>query len=658
MEKWVLFIDNDRDFLDTRSEFLKRDNYKVLTASSFEQAEAILQTQPVHLIITDLRLRNDNDAQDISGLTLARLPAYRVIPKIILTRYPSFKYVREALGRAVDDLPPAVDFLDKKEGPHEMLKVVKIAFDHHVKVNFDLKIYWRTQHSLCLVTRLLEPDVETTQILEREKELDNLFRSLFYDSRQIVVTQLFARQKGSVTLTICAFSDDEVESHVLVNCAPKPYSRQESGNYKKIFGRSANDRLEKVKEVESIHFGAIAFKPRGGELEEMKVLAQFYKENSVERIITSLNHLFEASLPPLHSRGMRLDEPGPLNEFFAKWLDLDLVNLTAALDGRIKSLCSRALALGLTIDDSPYNLVLRRTNGSSVLYPNPLLHLLTPRVLNPATYCGLTYGRVDGQGVLVDRAGQTWLIDYGQVNQGPLLRDFVTLETVIKFELLNIPSVEVRLEIEQRLARVSHLSEQVETEDLEPEAQKAIKVITFIRQKAAAWPGVNLDAYIAGLLFCTAGWLAGYEPQSLYTRHELLPYIQALLSLAILCHKLTPRPPKDLPSQAWRSIWLDQANQEVWVEGKKIELAPAEYELLLILYSKPNDLRTRQDIIQELYKMDYGSETEDTLNTRMTRLRKKIEPNPKYPKYIETIRGRGYKLVIAGDDSSPVEAGK
>lgn len=44
--------------------------------------------------------------------------------------------------------------------------------------------------------------------------------------------------------------------------------------------------------------------------------------------------------------------------------------------------------------------------------------------------------------------------------------------------------------------------------------------------------------------------------------------------------------------------------------------------------------------------MDYGSETEDTLNTRMTGLGKKIEPNPRYPKYIETIRGRGYKLQL------------
>ena len=71
------------------------------------EARNILEQGGIDLAIVDLRLLNDGDEKDISGLTLARETA-RSVPKIILTRFATVEAVREALGPQLEGLPPAV----------------------------------------------------------------------------------------------------------------------------------------------------------------------------------------------------------------------------------------------------------------------------------------------------------------------------------------------------------------------------------------------------------------------------------------------------------------------------------------------------------------------------------------------------------------------
>src|SRR5271157_6051781 len=98
MAKKILLVDNDTDFLDTRAEKLSDEGYVVFKAASIEQAEQILEDAWVHVAIVDIRMRDESDGKDTSGLSLAKKEAYHSIPKIILTKYPSYDYVKEALG--------------------------------------------------------------------------------------------------------------------------------------------------------------------------------------------------------------------------------------------------------------------------------------------------------------------------------------------------------------------------------------------------------------------------------------------------------------------------------------------------------------------------------------------------------------------------------
>lgn len=111
----LLVADNDEDFLRVSSEFLEEEGYKVLTAADPIQARQMLEHDKIDLAVLDLRLVNDSDKKDLSGLELARDVA-PAVPKIILTSFSTEGIARQTLRPALDGLPPAVDLLPKQEG--------------------------------------------------------------------------------------------------------------------------------------------------------------------------------------------------------------------------------------------------------------------------------------------------------------------------------------------------------------------------------------------------------------------------------------------------------------------------------------------------------------------------------------------------------------
>ncbi|MBM4256656.1 MAG: hypothetical protein FJ147_12265 [Deltaproteobacteria bacterium] len=99
----------------------------------------------VDLLITDIRLENDDDEKDVSGLTLAK--AFPLsIPKIILTGFPSVNLVREAFRDSA-----AVDFVAKSEGDEELLKAIHSSLLRNVFV-----VHGHDEGTLQTITGFLE----------------------------------------------------------------------------------------------------------------------------------------------------------------------------------------------------------------------------------------------------------------------------------------------------------------------------------------------------------------------------------------------------------------------------------------------------------------------------------------------------------------------
>jgi DNA-binding response OmpR family regulator len=96
------------------------------------------------------------------------------------------------------------------------------------------------------------------------------------------------------------------------------------------------------------------------------------------------------------------------------------------------------------------------------------------------------------------------------------------------------------------------------------------------------------------------------------------------------------------------SITLNMANFVVECLDKKSRLTPKQAQLLEAFLQNPGKLMTRKRLIRQVWHTDYTGDTR-TLDVHMSWLRKAIEPDPKNPRFLKTIRGMGYRLDVAAD---------
>lgn len=125
MKQVVLFADNHTETREVFEKALVGEGYKVRLASNLQQARSILMRGGLDLAVLDMRLEDDDDPTDISGLNLAVDIAFRHIPKIILTGYkPSPDDISKLQELSVDELPSAVTWVDKGKGPEKLLETI------------------------------------------------------------------------------------------------------------------------------------------------------------------------------------------------------------------------------------------------------------------------------------------------------------------------------------------------------------------------------------------------------------------------------------------------------------------------------------------------------------------------------------------------------
>lgn len=88
---------------------------------------------------------------------------------------------------------------------------------------------------------------------------------------------------------------------------------------------------------------------------------------------------------------------------------------------------------------------------------------------------------------------------------------------------------------------------------------------------------------------------------------------------------------------------FDSELGELTQKGKRVPLTDAEIALLRVLTSRMGQVLSREALCKAV-----GSEVnERAIDVQVTRLRRKIEPDPGFPRYLRTVRGQGYRLVDA-----------
>jgi len=122
--------------------------------------------------------------------------------------------------------------------------------------------------------------------------------------------------------------------------------------------------------------------------------------------------------------------------------------------------------------------------------------------------------------------------------------------------------------------------------------------------------------------------------------HELVARIRAVLRRA--------RPGKPPLAAAQRlacsDVVLDRQSRRAYVGSKEANLTPKAVALLEYMMTHPDELLTRDRLLDTVWGWDYPAGTR-TVDTRIAELRRVLGDDPSDPQYIETVPGQGYRFV-------------
>ncbi len=110
--------------------------------------------------------------------------------------------------------------------------------------------------------------------------------------------------------------------------------------------------------------------------------------------------------------------------------------------------------------------------------------------------------------------------------------------------------------------------------------------------------------------------------------------------------RLRPSMPETPETVEIGDLVIDVAGHEVRRDGTRINLTPLEFQLLLALAARPQQVFTREMLLEQVWGYHYKADTR-LVNVHVQRLRAKVEHDPDNPTIVQTVRGVGYRAGAA-----------
>ena len=143
------------------------------------------------------------------------------------------------------------------------------------------------------------------------------------------------------------------------------------------------------------------------------------------------------------------------------------------------------------------------------------------------------------------------------------------------------------------------------------------------------------------------GLMAGgddYLPKP-FSYAELLGRVKALLRrYKVYMGKNGENDDKEEPYIQLGQVRIHETFNEVWVNDTEKDISDIEYRILLLMMQYPGKVFSAQNIYESVWGEPYFYSCNSTIMVHIRKLRVKIEPDPKNPRYIKTVWGKGYRF--------------
>jgi two-component system, OmpR family, alkaline phosphatase synthesis response regulator PhoP len=125
-----------------------------------------------------------------------------------------------------------------------------------------------------------------------------------------------------------------------------------------------------------------------------------------------------------------------------------------------------------------------------------------------------------------------------------------------------------------------------------------------------------------------------------FSPRELVARIKAMLRRPRSLGRVADDVP---PIQRFGELVLDEGRHEATRRGEVMALTAREFHLLTVLASHPGHVFTRAQLLERVWGDDYYDD--HVVDVHIANLRKKLEDDPATPRYVETVRGVGYRFA-------------